>query len=326
MPREAMKKLVGWWLAPMPAARLALLRITLGAFALGYLLIRAPHLVALTEYTAQQFRPIGLSRILSEPLPHWLVVASLASAVLSGAAFVAGLRFGLSGPAFALGFLWVTTYRSSFGMIFHTENLLAIHLLVLGVSRAADALSVDEERRGRPAPDPNADYGWPVRALCLVTVLAYFLAGAAKLKLAGGPWLEGELLRRQIAYDNLRKLELGTEVSPLGPWLVRHRAVFPVLAVATMLVELGAPLALVRRKVAQAWVAAAWGFHLGVVLFMSIGFFYQLSGFAYLSFFPLERGWQRLLARRQRRALAQTTTTPDNASAKPGSEGSEPSS
>jgi hypothetical protein len=184
-------------------------------------------------------------------------------------------------------------------MIFHTDNLLALHVLLLGASHAADALSVDARRLERPEPEPSADYGWPIRALCLVTVLAYFLAGVAKLKLAGGPWLEGELLRRQIAYDNLRKIELGTYVFPLGPWLVKHRAVFPALAVGTMLVELGAPLALVWGRVARAWVVAAWGFHVGVLLCMSIAFFYPLAGIAYLSFFPVERAWQWLLARRR---------------------------
>jgi hypothetical protein len=317
-----MKRVVGWWLAPMPAPRLALLRITIGAMALGYLLIRTPHLVALTEYPAQQFHPTGLARLLTLPLPDSLVVGSVVVSLLAGAAFVAGVGFALSGPAFALGFLWVTTYRSSFGMVFHTENLLALHLLLLGASRAADALSVDERRRRRAPVEVSAEYGWAVRALCLVTVLAYFLAGVAKLKLAGGPWLEGELLRRQIAYDNLRKLELGTSVSALGPWIVRHPAVFPVLAVGTMLVELGAPLALFRRRIAAAWVAAAWGFHVGVVLFMSIGFFYQLSGFAYLSFFPLERGWQWLQDRRRQRSVGHATAPLDNPSANPGSEAS----
>ncbi|RYZ04217.1 MAG: hypothetical protein EOO73_24325 [Myxococcales bacterium] len=315
-----MKRLVDWWLTPMPAPRLALLRVAIGSIALIYLGIRVPHLLGLADYVAGQFHPIGIASVLAEPLPEWLLITSVGLSLLCGAAFVAGLGFALSGPAFALSFLWITTYRSSFGMIFHTENLLALHLLLLGASRCADALSVDARRRQQTMPEPGADYGWPVRALCVVTVLAYFLAGVAKLKLAGGPWLEGELLRRQIAYDNLRKLELGTSVFPLGPWLVRHRGVFPVLAVTTMLVELGAPLALVRARVAKAWVAAAWGFHVGVLLFMSIAFFYQLSGFAYLPFFPVERAWAWLLSRRQRGRAAQVNALLDSPSANPGSE------
>ena len=315
-----MKRLVSWWLTPMPASRLALLRVAIGGIALVYLAIRVPHLLGLSHYTEPQFRPIGLSSFLTAPLSEAWLSVSVGISLLCGAAFVAGLGFALSGPAFALSFLWITTYRSSFGMIFHTENLLALHVLLLGASRAADTLSVDARRHGRPEPAPSAEYGWPVRALCLVTTLAYFLAGVAKLKLAGGPWLEGELLRRQIAYDNLRKIELGTDVFPLGPWLVRHRAVFPVLAIGTMLVELGAPLALVRARIGKVWVAAAWGFHVGVLLCMSIAFFYQLSGFAYLSFFPLEGAWQWWLARRRRRVSQSALAPREGSSANPGSE------
>src|SRR5205814_2357565 len=114
---------------------------------------------------------------------------------------------------------------------------------------SSDALSWDvHRRRGTLASTDEADgrFGWPLRAISLVTVVSYVLAGVAKLKLSGGPWLGGELLRAQIAYDNLRKLELGGQASAWGPWLVRHPGVFPALAVMTLLVELGAPLALIR--------------------------------------------------------------------------------
>jgi hypothetical protein len=294
------QRLVAWWLSPMPAQRLALLRILLGAFALGYVAVRTPNVLGLAAFAAERFQPVGLFGALATPLPSWLLAVSLVCAVASGLAFVLGFAYRLSGPCFALSFLAIATYRSSWGMIFHTENLLALHLLLLGASRAADALSLDARARPAPHAGPHAEYGWAIRAMCVVTVVAYVLAGVAKLKLAGGPWLAGDLLRRQIAYDNLRKLELGTDVSPLGPWLVRKRAVFPPLAVATMLVELGAPLSLVHRRVARLWVAAAWCFHLGVLLTMSIAFFYQLSGFAYLPFFAVERAWQALLRRRRR--------------------------
>lgn len=64
----------------------------------------------------------------------------------------------------------------------------------------------------------------------------------------------------------------------------------------TMLVELGAPLALLQRRVALVWCVAAWTFHVGVALLMSITFLYPLSGVAYLPLFRLER---LLSARRQ---------------------------
>jgi len=55
----------------------------------------------------------------------------------------------VSGPLFALLFALVTSYRSSFSMIYHSENLMVWHVLVLGLAPSADAWSWDA--RGRPA-------------------------------------------------------------------------------------------------------------------------------------------------------------------------------
>jgi vitamin K-dependent gamma-carboxylase-like protein len=291
--RAVKERILSWWYAPVPARRLALLRLFIGAFALIYLVYRAQNLASVADFAPQQFEPVGLATLLSDPVSSWVVTGGVALAILTGLAFTLGLAFSVTGPTFALLLLWVTTYRNSWGMVFHTENLFTLHVVLLAASPASAALSWDArraERRGAPVFDQaDGRFGWAVRAISLVTVVAYVVAGVAKLKLGGGTWLGGELLRAQIAYDNLRKLELGTNVSPLGPWLVRHRGVFPVLAVMTLLVELGAPLSLVHRRAALPWVLAAWSFHVGVLLMMSIGFFYQLSGVAYLSFFPLER-------------------------------------
>lgn len=307
-------RLLGWWLAPLPAVRLALLRVAIGSFALVYTTVRAPNLVSVAEFAPSRFDPVGLAALLPAPLPAWLLELSVGLTLLSALAFTLGWRFRRSGPVFALLLLAVTSYRNSWGMIFHTENLLVLHVLLLAGSPASDRLSWDARaaRDGSRGDDAAGDgrYGWPVRAMSLVTVVAYVVAGIAKLKLSGGTWLGGELLRAQIAYDNLRKLELGTSVSPLGPWLVRHPPLFPALAGLTMLVELGAPLALLGRRVTWAWVAAAWAFHLGVLLMMSIAFVYQLSGFAYLAFFPLERWLSRSawLSRRSELAPAAPTS------------------
>lgn len=282
-------RVMAWCLAPAPAERLGCLRILIGLFALIYVAVRAGNLLSVVRFMPAQFEPVGLAVLLSAPLPAWLVQLSVALTLAAGLCFTLGLLFEVTGVLFGLLLLWVTTYRSSWGMVFHTENLLTLHVLLLALAPAADALSLDARRRSAAAPAIGASYGWAIRTLSLVTVIAYVLAGVAKLKLAGGPWLGGELLRTQIAYDNLRKIELGTSVSPLGPWLVRHQAVFAPLAVLTMLVELGAPLSLVHRRIAWVWVLAAWGFHVGVLLLMSIGFVYQLTGIAYLPFFPIER-------------------------------------
>ncbi|HYQ16010.1 MAG TPA: HTTM domain-containing protein, partial [Polyangiaceae bacterium] len=303
------ERLLSWWFAPLPARRLALLRIFVGAFALIYSAVRAPSMTSVAEFAAARFEPVGVAALLHQPLPAGALLGGVALSLLLGAAFTVGFRFSVTGPAFALVLLCLTTYRSSWGMIFHTENLLTLHVMLLAASPASDALSWDARAR-RQAPHDAADgrYGWAIQAMSLITVVAYFVAGIAKLKLSGGTWLGGELLRAQIAYDNLRKLELGTRVSPLGPWLVRHAFVFPPLALLTMLVELGAPLALLNRRVALAWLIAAWCFHLGVLTTMSIAFIYQLSGVAYLSFLPLEQLLERLQARLQKSSVSPSGT------------------
>jgi hypothetical protein len=273
---------------PVPAERLAALRIVTGLFALGYLLVRAPHFLGLATLGAHDFEPVGIVRLLVAPLPplaHYLVFAA---SIVSGTAFVAGAWYRASGPVFALLFLWITTYRCSFGMIFHQDNVLALHLLLLAPATAATLWSWDAGQR--PSTERSRETsGWPVRAMAFVTVVSYVLAGVAKLKNVGWEWGTGDVLRQHIAYDALRKLELGGVHSPVGAWLVQYPAVFPVLGALTLLLELGAPLALLGRRAAWVWVVGVWIFHLGVVILMAIGFAYPLSGCAFASLFAIER-------------------------------------
>lgn len=294
-----------WWHAPAPARRLAMLRILVGGYALGYLLVRFGHLVGVSEMSAQQWKPVGPVSLLDAPLPAAVVVALAGLAVLAGVAFVAGLRFRVTGPLFAAALLWVTSYRNSWGMIFHTENLLVLHVLVLALSPAADALALDA--RGRPPVDdvPRARYGWAIRLLCMVTVTTYFIAGWSKLHASGLSWVTSDTLRMYVAYDNLRKVELGDSYSWLGTMLAQHGWLFPPLAAVSLLAEVGAPLALVHPRVGRWWSALAWSFHMGVVVMMAIVFHYPLAGVGYASFFPVERlhdRWRRRAAARAGRS------------------------
>lgn len=290
---------------PAPAERLAALRILVGSFALVYLVARGVHLAGVAGLTAAQFRPIGVVRLLSAPLPALAVQALVAAAIAAGIAFVLGLGFRLTGPLFAALLLWVTSYRNSWGMVFHTENVVVLHVIVLGLVRSADALALDARGRARPS-SPDARYGWPIRLLCAVLVLTYVIAGITKLRNAGQEWVSGDVLRNYIAHDNLRKIALGDTHSSLGGALVQYRWLWRPLALLSLIVELGAPLALVHRRLARAWVAAAWLFHVGVLALMAIFFPYPVLGVAFAPFFRLERAldhpWVRRVGARLRPA------------------------
>jgi hypothetical protein len=283
-----MKRLADWWFASVPAERLAALRILIGGYALVYVVARLPEFMAVARYGKAQFRPIGIVQVLDAPLPATAVLAIVIATVLLLGAFVAGFQFRITGPLAALALLWTITYRNVWGMIFHTENLLVLHVIALAVAPAAHAWSLDA-RRGSPAPAP-AGYGWPIKLLAVLTIATYVLAGVAKLRIAGLDWIDGEQLRNQIAVDNLRKALLGDGVAPLAYLVLERPSPLIVFSVLTLAIELGAPLALVGRRLGHVWVVSAWGFHAGVVLLMNIWFPYPLFGFAFLPLLPAERG------------------------------------
>lgn len=287
------------WRAPAPAERLAMLRILVGGFAAIYVLGRAPHLFNLARYTAAQLEPVGVVNLIDAPLGVWLHRAIVIATGAASLAFALGYRFRAAGPLFALLLLWTLSYRNSFGMIFHTENLLVIHVAVLALVPAADAWSLDAWA-GRAARGDERGYGWPIKLMCLATCVTYLLAGIAKLRYGGDAWTSGDILRHHIAIDAVRKDLLGSTSSPFAKMLIDQAWLFTGLALATMVLELGAPVAMLGRRVAAVWVIAVIGFHYGVLALMTIAFPYPMSGVAFVSFFRVER-LGRWLGRRYQR-------------------------
>lgn len=294
-----------WLLTPMPATRLAALRILVGSYAVAFLVARAPSFWSGAGLPSRQFEPVGPLVMLGEPLPVFVAHAGFVVTCALGVAFVVGWRHRATGPAFAIAFLAVAAYRLSFGHVIHTEHLAALHLLVIGFTPAADAWSLDARRPRAVAlpdrePGGHERYGWPVQVMALILVTTYVLAGWAKVRHGGTDWLTGDVLRNQIAYDNLRKELLGSPHSALGGWLVQFDWLFPPIAVATVVVELGAPVALATgrfgRQLRTIWALAAWSFHAGVLAVMAISFPYQLSFVAYASLFAPERLIARVVA------------------------------
>ncbi len=285
-----MTRLARWWFAPAPPERLAALRIAIGGFAVVWTVARLPELLAVARLPASQLVPVGATRLLAAPLPV-IAVAAIAVATLGLLlAFVAGLAYRWVAPLAAIGLLWTLSYRNSWGMVFHTENVLVLHVIALAAMPAADAWTLGRAPR---RDGPAAGYGWAIKLLAAITCATYLLAGIAKLRLAGVDWIDGAQLRNQIAVDNLRKALLGAAAAPLAAPLVAHPGGLVALSVVTLGLELGAPLALLGGRLARAWAWAAWGFHVGVVLAMNVWFPYPLSWVAFLPLVQAERvvGW-----------------------------------
>ena len=284
--------------APAPAERLAALRLIVGTFGVVYLAIRSLHIFNVARLPAGRFEPVGVIGLLDEPAPLWAVRAVVVVSLVAGVAFVAGWHFRIAAPIYAVGLVVALSYANSWQHVAHTENLIVLHTAVLAIAPAALVWSRDSRRSTAATasewPAPAALFGWPVRLMTLLTVITYVLAGVAKLRHGGFDWVTGDVLRNLVAHDNLRKITLGDVHSPIGGWIVRYGWLFPPLALASLAVELGAPLALLGGRIRMVWIVAAWFFHLGVLLLMAILFIYPLSLVAYASMLQPEVLFRRV--------------------------------
>lgn len=283
--------------ATAPPTRLAMLRILSGVFALAYLLIRLPVFLQLGDRRSG-FDGVGLASALGGPVSSVVIDATIAATVLTGIGFVLGWRFRIVGPLFALGMLALGSYRGSWGQLLHFENLMVLYLVILAFSPAADAWSLDDRRqrrseRGgvRTVPGESSAYGWPIALASLVLVITYVIAGIAKLRYGGLDWVVGDTLRNHVAYAAARADLLGGTASPLAGWAVRFDQLWPLVAAGTIVVELGAPVALVGGRLRTGWVIATWLMHVGVLAFMLIVFPFPLFLVAFAPLYRVERLW-----------------------------------
>jgi hypothetical protein len=277
-----------WLGAPAPAERLGALRVVTSLFATGYLAVSLPAFLALADEPASRFEPVGVLAWLGSPLPAVLWIGLVVASLGLGATSAAGAWFRLSGPGFAALLLVVMTYRSSWGQLLWFEALVVLHVVIIGLAPSADAVSVDARRAGSSARDGGA-YGFPIRLAALVTVTTYVLAGIAKLRIGGSGWLDGETLRNHIAYSAARLEVLGGTPSPVARPFMEHEALLAPMAVASVAVELAAPIALLGGRIRSAWVAAAWTMHAAIAALMFVVFPYPLALVAFAPFYRLER-------------------------------------
>ena len=284
--------------------RLAALRIVICGYATVWTAVRAPHLIDTIDLEARRLDPVGSLAWIDQPLPASLVVAAVVLTPAVGIAATLGWRYRVTAPLLALGFLFLTTYRNSWGQIFHTENLTSIHLIVLALAPADRHWAL----RGR-APDQSCGRGaWAVQAMAVMTVCTYFVAGVAKLRVAGWAWVDGDALLHQVSFDNARKDILGDRSSPFASILVEQAWLSGPAAWASMVVELGAPLVLLGDRLARWWCGAAWLFHVAILVLMAILFPYHLLGIALAPLLPVERVFERGAARAGRRRLQRGST------------------
>ena len=201
--------------------------------------------------------------------------------------------------------LAVLTYRNSWGHLFHTDNLLVLHVLVVGLAPAADAWSLDAPATpptDRPTSATAGPCGWRRWSPCSPTSSPASPSSATP----AADWVAGDTLLHQITFDNARKKVLGEHLLAPSP------AHWPPIPGCSGPIGAAHDPRRARRAdgAARPPVGDRLGrpprglLHVGIVALMAIAFPYPLSLVAFAPFFDCERPFRAILrwvgGRRQR--------------------------
>ncbi len=288
-----LRRIDTWLNASAPAERLAAMRILMGSFVVGYLVLHIREVPRLNGLDPIKFDPVGVAHLLSGPIAPSLLWVLYLGAIVVGVACIIGWRYSILAPVWALLLLFWASYHSSFGQLLHFEHLFTLHAMILAVAPAAAAWAVDA---GGPKPPASVRFGWPIRLLAITTVVTYVLSGLAKLYLSGWGWLDGSVLGRHISYSAVRTELVGGPTPPLAGWVLDHGWMLAPMAIGALLIELGAPVALGGGRLRNLWVISALAFHTATALIMWVYFGYRGMGFAMAPFFRVERALAPIVA------------------------------
>ncbi|HEY3211038.1 MAG TPA: hypothetical protein VGL18_14870 [Actinomycetota bacterium] len=269
-----MRRVEAWLFAPGSPRRLAAVRIGLASL-LAIRLSRGIYL-KLAGQPPALFRPLSFMHVLSSmPSRHVVLVAQvigIASALLA----VIGLRARLTLPLAWGCAVLLNGMATSIGKVVHNDVLLILCLVPLLPARTSDVWSMDAlfARHGQVSRDTRQSdsgiaYGWPLRTALVVATGAYFFTGLAKLAFSGPAWvLSGNL--RWVLYaasdargtPNLLALFVADR-----PWLAH------LVALSTLVVELGFPVMLWRARAAWFLVPGAVALHAAIWVTLGLDYF-----------------------------------------------------
>jgi hypothetical protein len=292
-----------FWFPAVPVRRLAVFRIVMTTYALFDIWLVSGFISRYSRVDDEFYKAL----VILQPFPR--LGPALTSAV--HAVLVVSLALALVG-CFTRTALWIAaplylwwwgTYYS-FGAVHHGRITVVVALFVLAVAPSGGAYSVDSwrgrrraARLGAPASAAGRDElaGWALRVMMVLVVGAYLLAAYSKLRVTGPGWVKGGALEAVM-------IKNGT---PAAMLLVRHLWLVYAMAALTLVLEGTAWLLFFRGRIRDAYVVAAVLFHIGTLLVLNISFLGLVA--AYLAFYDLEVGVDRVGAWLQQRFTAEAT-------------------
>ncbi len=280
-----------WWLAPLPLASLGVLRILAFGTLLWYLASEYAWLIRLETVDRWFYRPILIFQLLGVgPIPAGLATGLRPLLVACAILGLLGILARCCGALCGLAYLYAIGQVYSFTNVHHGDGLLGLVLLVLAFCPAGAALAMPVPWHRRPANQGSEPLypGWPIRFVRVQIALVYFLAGYAKLALAGPVWLDGASLQHYLILRG----------QPVGYWLAAQPLLCAGLSALTFAWELSFPVVVLWPRLRWVYVPAAVVFHLVSQYVLGVGFMYFWPFLlAYVDVDPL-LAWCRTAVRR----------------------------
>jgi uncharacterized membrane protein YphA (DoxX/SURF4 family) len=149
----------------------------------------------------------------------------------------------------------------NYGKIDHPQTMPLVVMMILAFSRSGDGFSIDSlinRASGLKRLKLSPSYGWPFRLIQIYIVWVYFSAGFQKLRVSGLEW---------VFSDNLQSILLRAGQES-GAWFATYPNLCILLALMTIIVEFGAPLALLGGFITAFFVLGFIGLHLGTFWLM----------------------------------------------------------
>jgi hypothetical protein len=275
-----------WWTSPVPAERLAALRIALAAVLLVDVLLYLPHLGDF--FGADSLAGLRAAEVSSPHWTGWLLGWMEGPVWLYGLAILWAVAAGLllvgwwSRLAAVLAWVLALFFWSRNPHIHNAGDTVRITILFyLMLSPCGAVWSLDAWRPARnQAPAGRVFiYPWPLCLLFVQMTVIYFYNGVHKL--LGPQWADGSALHYvlgdlALARFSYARLPLPDVATRLMTWVV-------------LVWELGFPLLVLWRRTRTIALLMGVAFHVGIGLTLELGAFapYMLCLYAPLA--PWER-------------------------------------
>jgi hypothetical protein len=222
------------------------------------------------------YEPRGLSALLGIPyLGPAAMRALMAGVYLAWLCAAVGLFTRAAKVATAIGVFLAVGFEQAYVVgSNHTHYLLLYSLVCLSFTTSDGGWSVDEWLRKRSGsrgrsgkrPDGLGATGLPLQILLILTVSTYFAAGMSKLVDGGLGWADGTSLQYYIG-TQIDGTSFGF-VSTLRSWVAGELWLTRLISIGTLVLELGAPLALVSRPLRHLFIPAWIAMHMGILVLM----------------------------------------------------------